>query len=169
VVIVKQLPLPGRLSDGPTLAVALLFALICLNRDYVWNLGWFHQVPKLSTPLGLPRASLYVDEREARVYSRVVPLVEQHVGTRGLMAGPDTPEVYFLTKQFSPSGRLFDFFSSDQTHSDYQVFREWAAADVIVLYHRRRFSPPLPQVLTEKLRLEFPKGELVDSFEVRWR
>jgi hypothetical protein len=37
------------------------------------------------------------------------------------------------------------------------------------MYHRRRFSPQLPETLTEKLRVEFPKGELVDSFEVRWR
>ena len=85
------------------------------------------------------------------------------------MAGPDTPEVYFLTGQFSRSGRLFDFFSAGDTASDDEAFKEWAAADVVVLYHRRRFSPALPEALTAKLRLEFPNGESVDSFEVRWR
>ena len=169
VMVLKQFPEKQRLGDGPTLAIALAFALVCLNRDYVWNMGWFHQVQHLNTPLAVPRATLYVDEREARVYGRVVPLVQQHLGPRGLMAGPDAPEVYFLTGQFSRSGRLFDFFSRGAAVSEAEVFEEWAAADVIVLYHRQRFSPPLPATLTTRLRLEFPKGEFVDSFEVRWR
>ncbi|MEO5897267.1 MAG: glycosyltransferase family 39 protein [Vicinamibacterales bacterium] len=169
VIVVKRVPQQHRLSDGPALAIALLFALLCLNRDYVWNMGWFHQVQRLDTPFGLSRASLRVDAEEARIYGRVVPLVQQHLGTRGLVAGPDTPELYFLTGQFSRSGRLFDFFSLDGSASDAQVLSDWTSADVIVLYHRRRFSPPLSSTIIDKLRQEFPQGEAVAPFEVRWR
>jgi hypothetical protein len=157
-----------RLSDGPACTVALLFALLCLNRGYVWHVGSFHQVQHLNTPLALPRASLYVSDQEATVYGRVVPLVQQHLGVRGLVAGPDTPEIYFLTGQFSPSGRLFEFFSQDSV-SDARALEAWTRADVIVMYHGQRFSPPLSTTLTSKLREEFPKGESVAPFEVRWR
>ena len=45
----------------------------------------------------------------------------------------------------------------------------WTNADVIVLFHGRRFSPPLPEALIGKLRKEYPQGEWVVPFEVRWR
>ena len=44
---------------------------------------------------------------------RVVELVDRFVSDGQLIAGPDCPEVYFLTGRFSPSGALFDFFSGD--------------------------------------------------------
>ena len=158
-----------RLGDGPALATVLLFALLCMNRGYVWNVGWFHAVHDLSTPLDLPRAHLDVASYEAAVFRRVVPLVRQHLGPGGLKAGPDTPDIYFLTGQFSKSGQLFDFFSTGEATSPEQELAAWTAADVIVLFHGTRFSPSLSQTLITSLRREFPQGESVPPFEVRWR
>lgn len=156
-----------RLVAGPTVALVLLFAVIGLNREYVWNVGWFHEVHALETPLNLRRASLRVADFEARVYQRVVHLVEQHAGDGGLVAGPDTPEIYFLTGHMNRSGRLFEFFSGGD--SDARTLASWRAADVIVLFHDERFSPPLPPSVISTLRTEYPHGEAVPPFEVRWR
>ena len=85
------------------------------------------------------------------------------------MAGPDTPEVYFLAGRFSPSGRLFDFFSAQESVNEEQEFARWASADVIVLFYGKRFSAPVPDTLVSRLRKEFPHGEFMPPFEVRWR
>lgn len=156
-----------RIVAGPAVAVVLLFAVLALNRGYVWNAGWFHAVHTLETPLDLSRADLRVAAFEAGVYQRVVHLVEQHAGDAGLVAGPDTPELYFLTGHFNRSGRLFEFFSARETEP--QTLQTWKGADVIVLSHDRRFSPPLPDTVVSALRAEYPQGEAVDRFEVRWR
>jgi len=140
-----------------------------MNRGYVWNVGSFHEVQHLGTPLELPRAHLQVADDEAAVFRRLVPLVTQHLGEGGLVAGPDTPDVYFLTGQFSPSGRLFDFFSAQSAATEEQRLAEWTRADVIVFFHGNRFSPPLPASLVSKLRHEFSRGESIPPFEVRWR
>jgi len=77
--------------------------------------------------------------------------------------------VYFLTGQFSPSGRLFDFFSAQSAATEEQRLAEWTRADVIVVFHGDRFSPQLPASLVSKLRHEFSRGESIPPFEVRWR
>ena len=169
VAAIKGMAMARRLSDGPAVVVVLLFAFLSMHRGYVWNVGWFHEVHDLSTPLELERAHLNVIDYEAAVYKRVIPLVEQHLGERGLMAGPDTPEIYFLTGQFSPSGKFFEFFSTGDGTVNLYELSAWTAADVIVMFHDKRFSPPLPETLVAKLRLEFPAGESVPPFEVRWR
>ena len=166
---VRSMPAGHRLGDGPAAAAVLLFALLSLNRGYVWNVGAEHEVHRLDAPLELPRAHLKVADDEAAIFNTLVPLVMQHLGDRGLVAGPDTPDVYFLTGQFSPSGRLFDFFSGQTAIGEEQRLAEWTRADVIVLFHGRRFSPPLPEGLISRLRQEFPQGESVPPFEVRWR
>jgi hypothetical protein len=158
-----------RLSDGPAIAAVLLFGLLSMNRGYVWNVGAFHQVQHLDAPLGLDRAHLRVSAQEAGVFGKLIPLVRQHLGDRGLVAGPDTPDVYFLSGQFSPSGRLFDFFSGASAASDDERMAEWTRADVIVLFHGSRFSPPPAASLVARLRAAFPQGESIPPFEVRWR
>ena len=169
ILVFRQAVPVRRLSDGPTIAVAALFALLSMNRGYVWNVGAFHEVQHLDTPLTLSRAHLHVAEDEAAVFNKLVPLVLQHAGSRGLVAGPDTPDVYFLTGQFSPSGRLFDFFSGQTGVTEDQRLAEWTRADVIVLFHGERFAPPLPESLVGRLRREFTQGESLPPFEVRWR
>jgi hypothetical protein len=158
-----------RLSDGPTIAVTLLFAVLSMNRGFVWNVGSFHEVEHLNAPLELSRAHLRVAADEASIFNRLVPLIGQHLGDRGLVAGPDTPDVYFLSGQLSPSGRLFDFFTDQAAMSDDARLAEWRRADVIVFFHGHRFSPPLPESLVSKLRQEFSRGEAIPPFEVRWR
>ena len=84
------------------------------------------------------------------------------------MAGPDTPELYYLAATYNESGRLFDFFSGSDSDAT-SAGTEWSKAQVIVVNHRPEFSlKPTPEVLAV-LRRDFPSGEQVGRFEVRWR
>ncbi|HJR59048.1 MAG TPA: glycosyltransferase family 39 protein [Vicinamibacterales bacterium] len=160
---------PRRLSAAPVIVLALLFGVLSLNRGYVYNIGAYHVVQRLDVRLDLPRAHLTVSADDAHDYHRVVQLIEQHRGARGLVAGPDTPELYFLTGQFSRSGALYDFFSSLSSSAEYAQQFGWFDADVIVVKHRRSFSGPLSSTLLADLRRQYPQSESVGPFEVRWR
>jgi dolichyl-phosphate-mannose-protein mannosyltransferase len=151
----------------PWTLMILLFALLCTTRSYVWPLGVGHYARHFDTPLNLPRAHLQLEQDEATIYRRSVDLIEKHLKGGRLVAGPDTPELYFLTATYNDSGRLFEFFSGSE--SDASAESEWHNGQVIVVNHRPEFSPrPTPELLAQ-LRRDFPSGELVDRFEVRWR
>jgi hypothetical protein len=103
-------------------------------------------------------------------YRRVIDLIASHAGEGPLVAGPDAPEVYFLSGTFSPSGTLFDFFG-DHVSSE-GVLDDLAGLDmarVVVLNHARRFSQGISVDLAAKARRLFPNSEAVGTLEVRWR
>jgi hypothetical protein len=160
----------GPVPMVPCAVMLVLFAVLCANRDYVQALGVLHEPPRFDTPLKLSRAHLNVSDGDASVYRRLVFSIEHHLHGGQLVAGPDCPEVYFLSGLSDPSGRLFDFFSNDGTdpgrNADLGV---WLRGDVVVLNHRPSFSPAPSGPLAERLRREFRYGQDIGRFEIRWR
>ena len=151
-------------------AVLLLFAVVTMNRGYIYNLGAYHARMPLNVPLGLERAHLTVSEADATNYRRVLDLIDAHIGNGELIAGPDCPEIYFLTQRVSPTGTLFDFFGDHVSPEGWVTdLPGWQSARVIVLNHGRRFSlgPSVDFIAT--IRKAFPHGEAAGSLEVRWR
>jgi hypothetical protein len=158
----------GRHPILPWTLMVLLFAVLSTHRAYVQQLGVLHLPRHFDTPLNLPRAHLRLEREDADMYQRTVALVQQHLQGGQLVAGPDTPELYYLTGTQNRSGRLFDFFSgsdSDPTAGG----RDWEYGQVIVINHEPAFSPKMPPEMLAQLRREFPAGEQIDIFEVRWR
>jgi hypothetical protein len=151
-------------------SVLLAFPLLSMNRGYIYNLGGLHRPFASDEPLSLERASLRVSRADAVTYRRVVDLVALHIGDGQLVAGPDAPEVYFLTGRFSPSGTLFDFFT-DQVSAEGGLhdLPGLSAASVVVLNHGRRFSQGPSTHLASKVRRMFPNSEAAGTLEVRWR
>ncbi len=151
---------------APTSCLLLLFAVLSMNRGYPGVLGATHSNLPLDVPLGLEKATLKVSRSDAGTYQRVVALVERHIGSGQLVAGPDCPEIYFLTDQFNISGALFDFLGltglSEETVTTSNV-------SVAVINHGPAFSRPFPPAMISNLRGVFPNGESVGHFEVRWR
>jgi hypothetical protein len=163
-----------RALQRPALAVAaavlLAFSVASMNRGFIYNLGGLHRPIAFTEPLNLERASLRISPADAVTYRRVVELITAHIGDGSLVAGPDAPEVYFLTGRFSPSGTLFDFFN-DQVSAEggLNELPGLATASVVVLNHGRRFSQGPSAHLSAKARRLFPQSEGVGTFEVRWR
>jgi hypothetical protein len=160
-----------RVVLGPLTALLLIFALLSMNRGYAFNIGYDHYTSYgMDVPLNLDRASLRVTAAEASTYRRVVELVNAHLDGGQLVAGPDCPEVYFLTGQFSPSGSLFDFFASGSSQGEGVTdLPAWTTAGVVVMNNQRSFSGGLSPELMESIRDAFPHTESAGRFEVRWR
>ncbi len=155
---------------GAAAVLLLLFSVFSMNRGYVYNLGVVHEPQAFHVPLNHPKADLRVSGPDAAIYRRVVAAVNKHLEGGTLVAGPDCPEVYFLTGQFSPSGSLFDFFVADTDITrGLDDLSGWSDARVIVLNHRRTFSPPLSTDLVTAVRSQFPESTSAGPFEVRWR
>lgn len=158
----------------PLLAVAagvfLTFAIVSMNRGYLYNLGVVHMPVQLNEPLALDRAALRVSHDDAVNYDRVVELIASHIGGGQLVAGPDAPEVYFLAGRVSPSGTLFDFFGGHVSAEGWlEELPGMPDANVVVLNHRPGFSQGPSPHLTASARRMFPNSEAVGTLEVRWR
>jgi hypothetical protein len=155
----------------PAAAVLLLvFALASMNRGYVYNLGVVHEVMAPTVPLELERASLHVGRPDAVMYQRLMKLIASRLGDGQLVAGPDSPEVYFLTGRFSPSGTLFDFFDDHGSlEGGTNDLPGWQTARVVVLNHSRRFSLGPSTAFAARVRQERPRSRAIGTFEVRWR
>jgi hypothetical protein len=160
----------GRVTMFPWAVMLLMFAVLCANRGYIQPLGMLHEPLRFDTALHLPRAHLNVSYDDSWVYRRLVFSIESHLRGGQLIAGPDCPEVYFLSGRTNPSGRLFDFFSDDSADSSRtDGIGAWLKGDVIVLNHGPAFSAAPSNELSERLRREFPYGEVIGRFEIRWR
>ena len=142
-------------------ALLLAFGVAVMNRGYIYNLGYEHDLYALNDELNLPRAHFRVSKTDALMYQRIVFLISNHLEGGRLVAGPDCPEVYFLAGYVNPSGTLFDFFSNSDT--------DWAGAQIVVLNHRPAFSAELAPAFLSEMRRLFPKWQPVGHFEVRWR
>ncbi|HUP40360.1 MAG TPA: glycosyltransferase family 39 protein [Vicinamibacterales bacterium] len=160
----------SRTSVSVSAAVFLAFALVSMNRGHVNNLGLTHAEFAIDTPLALEKASLRVTRADAVLYRRVVDLIEQHIADGQLVAGPDAPEVYFLSGRFSPTGTIFDFFSDDISPvGELNDMPGLSAANVVVLNHGHQFAAGPSAQLAVKVRRSFPNSERVGALEVRWR
>jgi hypothetical protein len=156
-----------RTAILPWSAMLLLFAVMSLDRTYVDKLGIRHAARYFDARLELPRAHLSLEPSEAEVYRRAVGVIEQHLTNGRLVAGPDSPELYYLTGTRNESGTFFDFFSESDNRSD--STGEWMEAEVIAINHRPAFSAEPKTELITQLRSAFPAGEQIGRFEVRWR
>ncbi len=144
----------------------LSFAILSTNRTYVESLGVKHEPRRFDAKLNLPRAHLRVGGGDAFVYRGLVAGILSHLQVGPLVAGPDCPEVYFLTGLPNPTGRLFDFFS-DRADPDNPA--PWNRGNTIVINHVPEFSPAPSELLVERLRRLFPQGQEFGKFELRWR
>ena len=98
-----------RHQTGHPLAAAVLvfyalFVAFDVTPGYIYAMGNAYRADSLKALLSLPRArTLRVNPQQARQYDRLVPLVTGLAGGGSLYAGPDCPEVYFLTGLPNPT------------------------------------------------------------------
>jgi hypothetical protein len=154
---------------GTVAAVLLAFALVSMNRGFIYNLGRSHAPQRLDVNLDLPRAHIRVSRGDAATYRELVALIENHARDGQIIAGPDCPEVYFLTGRVNPSGALFDFFTDDQSGPrGLTDATAWTHASVVVLNHEPSFSASPSPEAAAAIRKEFTEGKSIGRFEVRW-
>lgn len=154
----------GVLRRGPVLA---LFAGVA----FFLGAGYAAGVAASATaPLGGPHGGIRVSPSDARTYGELAVLVRSHLDGGGLWAGPDAPEVYFLTGVPNPTPTLYEFLDRAPLGPE-RLDSLLAAADVrvAVVNARPLFSPALDPSSLEHVVRAFPESATLGPFVVRWR
>ena len=146
------------------------FAGIVLRVGSLHNLGYYPQWADNSHLLAVPRGGLLVTASDSAHYTSVLNLIAQHRANGTVYAGPELPEVYFLSGQQSPGRDSYSLFAMPVSDST-ELSREFSAnaANVIVIKGRPMFSAPLRDDIYQWLAIRYPRSQEVDTLEVRWR
>jgi hypothetical protein len=163
---------PSRILAGLLIAFYFGFAIFRVTPSFIHAMSYAYQPDPQNTELHLPRAAgLRVDAREAELYDTLVPFVNAHSGQSDFIyAAPDCPEVYFLTGKKNPTRMMFDFFDDAKQHDSRVTHAiDSSHVNVIAIFQRPPFSPPVSAELMQELRERYPLSHQIGRFEVRWK
>jgi len=168
--LVGSEPEPPRRVHAAMFAFYLLFALLRTNTSYIFTFGHHFERYDSSAVLDLPRAGgLRVPAAEALVYGSVIPLVQEKSGGRPIYAGPDSPEIHFLSGL--PDAAPRDASSSrDPLQRPEELFRILREKGTRVVVLNR--NPPfhrLRAALFTRFEELFPNSRKINRFVVRWK
>jgi hypothetical protein len=107
----------GYAAGRVTSLFYILYALLTLNH--------LRFSPGLLGNLGLARASLAVDADSREVYGTLIRKIQEAVPeeSASIFAGPDCPEIYFLSGRRNPTKILYEVFEDSPTLED-DILRE---------------------------------------------
>jgi hypothetical protein len=121
-------------------------------------------------PLAIPRASLRVPPDHAEHYRAVVARIARHAQGEFIYAGPEAPEVYFLSGRRNPTRSLLEFTEPDAAARPPSVdLLRRRGVTAVVINERPKFSPPLSGSVRSAFEAEYPSSERVGRFTIRWR
>ena len=147
----------------------LLFAVIWTNTNYVWTLGGQHLRYRFVDTKVLPRAGITMTPGDRAQYAELVGLIEQaNRGKRYIYAGPDCPEVYFLSGTSNPTRTLYEFLRPASASETLDLL-EQRGVDVVVINQQPGFSGPLDPTLARAFERRYPYTADAGHFVVRWR
>ena len=158
----------------PVLAAAfyMAFVMFLVTPGFLLDgMSRWYLPARQDVAFGIPRAgALRIYPEEAMVYRQVISLVRQKATNGAVYAGPDCPEIYFLTGLKNPTRMIFDGFE-DYAHESDRVLGAIDSVNpsVIVIDRLPLVSTPLPGDLRRTLAARFPEMMYIGKFEVRWR
>jgi hypothetical protein len=150
----------------------IAFAMFRVTPGYL--LDWMNQLYLPAQPAqALPMSrggGLQVEPDGAQKYGRLVTLVHEKAKNGPLYAGPDAPEVYFLSGMQNPTPMIFDFFE-DYSEQSPRILKtlDTVQPNVIVINRLPGFTTPFSGGLREKLEARYPEMTNIGKFQVRWR
>jgi hypothetical protein len=169
IAVVYAQPNASRRSHFVVAVFFFLFAVIFLNRSYGWNLGVKFLPYSPASLLDVPRGGLLVPEQDKETYEEIVHVLQEHAAGGTIYAGPDCPEIYFLSGFSNPTRAVFDFLTP--TRQD-ERWMESLIADAsiraAVINTAPLFSPRLEPGIMALLERRFPRSQRVGRFVVRF-
>jgi hypothetical protein len=160
-VILALAPTPG---SAMLAAGCLVFAVVrlepTLNRRDVGD------TVRLDLPLGGPDVAPSINQR----FRDLRTLLRAHARGEYIYAGPDSPQVYFLTGYRNPTPTLYEIFDDTTAHVAH-VLRAIDAHGItaVVISTRGGPSGQMDPDLRAQLVSRFPNARTLDYYEVRWR
>lgn len=163
---------PPHFVLGTIVIFYFLFAVWLFTPGFLDHMGFTYYPDVQTQPLPLPRAGgLRMDPLEVQVYEELIPLVQSHAAGRFIYAGPDSPEIYFLSGLNNPTRMLFDFLDSNSETRTERVLSALQAheVNVVAINASPGFSGPMRPDLRVRLEQLYPQSAKVGHFQVRWR
>ena len=145
----------------------LVFGLMRVIPGSVESFGSRFVATDETVGLKLARGGLRVRAADAARYEALVGAVQGLANGRTLWAGPDAPEVYFLSGVPNQTRTLFDFL--DVTPVPLLERVRAAQATLVVLNLTPDFSGPPDEATVAALRADFPNVTEFPGFLVLWR
>jgi Dolichyl-phosphate-mannose-protein mannosyltransferase len=169
--IVSLIDRPPVLAVAGAMCFCFLYAVFELTPGFIYDLG-IKCMPDIQTvQLSVPRGGgLRVSAATAREYEELDSLIRQHARGEYILAKPDSPEVYFLSGFYDPTGIFFEFYEDSSVRTQ----RALAAIqlhniNLVVVNHHPPFGGSIADDLRAKLEREFPNRADAGDFEVRWK
>jgi hypothetical protein len=169
--VLAAFPRPPKLLLASTGIFLTLFAVLVVRPGGIYAMGWQYMPDQQTTRLALPRGGgLKIARETAVVYEELIPVIQEHGGGKGLLAGPDSPEVYFLAGAVNPTETIFEMFQKQEEYKE-QVGKlaQRGAIHVAVVNNSAGVSHNFLPVWQKTAEEQFPFGKRVAWFEVRWR
>jgi hypothetical protein len=164
-------PRGPRFVHAAVLAFYLLFALLRTNPVYVYALGNQFERYDPRGVLDLPRAGgLRVSAKDAALYGSLIPLVQAKADGRPIYAGPDCPEIHFLSGLEDAVPRGADSPRDPMQQPD-EVFRslEERGTRVVVLNQQPSWVRKIRPGIVARFENLFPHSRSFGRFVARWK
>lgn len=170
IAVVRYAGLHRGLFPVALLALYTAFGFVWLDRSPQTLGAGFGDTPQYVT-LDPARASIGVDPLEQAEYQHVVSLLRQHSSGQFTYAGPDAPELYYLSGLENPTRALFDFVDESGSARRAPLLNALRdrGVDAIAINHAPGHSPALEPTTVRLLRLRYANELRIGRFEVRWR
>jgi hypothetical protein len=150
-------------------AFFLAFGLWFVNGSYGWNLGVAFVPYDPPDRMTLARAPLRVPSDDRRTYEHLVEVLRERAAGGTIYAGPDCPEVYFLSGFPNPSRTIFDFLSPDPIDRAWMAhLLDTAPIRAAVIDTAPLFSRPIDEGARAEIERRFPHVEQIGRFVVRY-
>jgi len=165
----------SRFSRPPKIVLCGLIAFYVFFPVYVLHpqfTGSRPQPAPSDTPLKLQRAGgLRVTKSSADQYEELISLVQKLAGDDAMLAGPDCPEIYFLTGIKNPTPLLYDSLSDPDAYEANMklLFDRPAFLRVVVVQDTGIAVPYQAELLRSLAQSRFPNSRKIGNFTVYWR
>lgn len=146
----------------------LLFGALQVLPGAAKHLGTARQgIPSLVV-LDVPRGGLRVSAEDAATYGELVAVIDS-LPDGAIWAGPDAPEVAFLTARRAVGGAFFDFLAPPGARTPFDTVSAAFPAAVVVIQRSPAFSPELSSDQLTRVSARYPRARSVGSFTLRTR
>ena len=158
-------------AQRPAAVLALLFVLFAIVQVIPGapDALAMSAAPPARLWLRLPRARLLVPDDEARRYRALVAALDS-LPPGPIWAGPDAPEVAFLSARRDLNRSFFGFLGGGATPgADFGPGLVARGARAVVVDTAPAFSAGLSEAALESVTRYFPHRRSVDQFAIHWR
>jgi hypothetical protein len=152
------------------MAAYAIFGLLWVSRAEPGMAGESFLPRSCSTLLLPERAGLMVGQDDFLLYEKLVRKIQEHsAGSDYIYAGPDCPQVYFLSSKKNPTRFFYDFFSPEKARDEI-ILKTIRGRNikVVVLNTSPGFSRPITKEFYDAIAHHFEHHEDVNQFRIFW-